>query len=1073
VLNHFIQALQKSLLKPSLTTPVDGMIPNIRWEKWEVMMKKFVCLTICTLLWAGLVQAQGATTGSMSGVVVDPNQDPLPGVAVVATLPATGNRYGTVTDVDGRFRMVNLKVGGPYEVAASLAGFKNQTLGDVYVRLGETTSLGIELQLEAATGEIEVTGESSPLIAPTKMGVASSVSQASLEALPTIERSVYDMARTNPVFGIFYGDSEGAANELSVSGRNPRYNNISIDGAVNNDIFGLAHSGTPGGQTGTQPIQLDAVQELQLVTSSFDVRQGGFTGGSVNIITRSGTNNFHGGVFGYTSSDSWVGSGPDYFPEFGKYEDTEYGFSLGGPIAKDQLFFFVNWGHNDFDQPSGYSLDGTTGQCWRNCDFVDEAEALRQFMIDTYDYDPGPLGELNKPRPSDKIFLRFDYNLNQSHNLLLRYNYVDAANLINYPSSYTYEWDSEAYDQKNETNSFVGQWNAVFGGSSFNELRLTYQTIRDRRGPPGRDFPWIEIENIFGYGEWEFGSENYSTNNEVDNDIIEITDDFTFFAGNHEIVVGTHNEFYSIRNLFIQNGFGAYEFAGIDNFYAGIARRYQHNYPRDPNDPDDSFDTWQAGLYAGDTWRVKSNFTLVYGLRVDVPFFPDAPEYNPQADEIYGVRTDYIPDGNALWSPRIGFNWDIMGDGRSQLRGGAGLFSGRTPYVWISNNYARTGTRQGSVYATGAIPFNPDPYDQPTDIGGAATEELNAVDPNLDFPQTWRINLAYDHRLPWWDIVATAEVLYAKSTNEITYQNLNIQQTGEFLPFDGRPLYETVSRDYSGVYYMTNTDEGDALNAILKVELPYGQQPFWGVASYTYGEANVINDATSSRAVSNWSYNEAFDPNNPSLSTSDFEVAHRLMVNLNYEFNRDSRWSTTVSAFWNHQSGRPYMTILNGGYPYTSINGDGFTGNDLMYVPSGADDVVLTNGTWEQLEAYLQRTGADKYAGQILPRNATNAPWVTQTDLAIRQNIPIPGRSSLQVSLDIFNFWNLIDSDSGHINYVQYGTLQEITYAGVSDDGKPIYTLGNIITDPENNPLYTTDNIRSRWRLRLGVRWSF
>ena len=238
----------------------------------------------------------------------------------------------------------------------------------------------------------------------------------------------------------------GKPTVLSVSGRNPRYNNISIDGAVNNDVFGLAATGTPGGQTGTNPIQLDAVQELQLVTSSFDVRQGGFTGGSVNIITKSGTNNFHGGLFGYTSSDSLVGGGPDYFGEFGTYEDTEYGFTLGGPIAKDKLFFFANYGHNTYDDPTGWSLDGTTGECWQNCDYADEAEEFRQYMIDTYDYDPGELGEQTRERPSDKIFLRFDWNLNQSHNFLLRYNYVDGAKIVNRPSGLTYEWDSEAYD---------------------------------------------------------------------------------------------------------------------------------------------------------------------------------------------------------------------------------------------------------------------------------------------------------------------------------------------------------------------------------------------------------------------------------------------------------------------------------------------------------------------------------------------------------------------------------------------------------------------------------------------------
>jgi hypothetical protein len=1034
------------------------------------MMKKLGCLFICTLLWAGFVHAQGVTTGSMSGVVMDPNGEPMPGVTVVASLPATGNRYATVTDAEGRFRMVNVKVGGPYTVMASLSGFQTSTLTDVQVRLGENTSLLVAMQLEAATGEIEVVGESSPLIAPTRMGVASSVSQGSLEALPTLERSVYDMARTNPVFQT-YSESDGEPTVLSVAGRNPRYNNISIDGAVNNDVFGLADSGTPGGQSGTQPIQLDAVQEVQLVTSSFDVRQGGFTGGSVNIITKSGTNELHGGVFGYTSDDSMVGSGPDYFPDFGTYEDTEYGFTLGGKLITDKLFFFGSYGHNTYDTPTGWSQDGSSGEQWRGGDYLAEAQEFRQFTMDTYGFDPGGLGEQTRERPSDKFFVRLDWNLNQSHNIIARYNYVDAGNIIVRPDDYAYDWPNLAYDFKNKTNSLVGQWNAVFGGSSFNEARVTYQTIRDRRGPIDQDFPYLRIYG-FGYGYWEAGAEAYSTHNEVDYDIIEITDDFTFFAGDHEIVIGTHNEIYSFRNYFIQEGFGAYRFNSLDDYYAGNAYQYTHTYPTDPNDPDDKFDTYQLGIYAGDTWRVKSNFTLVYGLRLDVPIFPDTPEYNPDVEDIYGVRTDVTPDGNYLWSPRIGFNWDISGDGSKQLRGGAGLFTGRTPYVWISNNYARTGTRQTSLYARGSIPFNPDPYDQPRDIGGASIGDINAVDPDFNFPQTWRANIAYDHRLPWLNMVATGEVMYAKSTNEIDYANLNIEQTGEFLPFDNRPIYEEVTGG-SGVYYLRNTDKGDALNATVKLELPYGSQPIWGIASYTYGESNVVNDATSSRAVSNWQYNEALDPNNAGLSTSDFEIAHRMMINLNYEFNRNSQWSTTVSAFFNHQSGRPYMSIYEGVWPYDSINQDYYTGNDPIYVPSGADDVVITNGTWDQLENYLERTGLTSYMGQVTPRNPYTAPWITQTDLAIRQNIPIPGKSSLQVSLDIFNFWNLIDDESGHVEYVSFGTLTPLIYRGVTDDGKPIYELTEIVTDPEDNPLYERDDLRSRWRLRLGLRWSF
>lgn len=1037
-------------------------------------MKRCVWFVICTLAMTGMAHAQGATTGSMSGVVTDPNNELMPGVTVVATLTTTGNSRTAITDSTGRFRMANLKVGGPYDVTASLSGFETQTLSDVYVRLGEATHVLMALRLEAATGEIIVVGQASDLISPTKMGVGSSVNQNTIEAMPTVERNLFDFARTNPVFSTYSPDSD--ATVLSVAGRNPRYNNISIDGAVNNDVFGLAGSGTPGGQTESQPIQLDSVQELQLVTSSFDVRQGGFTGGSVNVITKSGTNDFHGSVYGYTSSDSWVGSGPDYFNDFGEFEDTEYGFTLGGPIKQDKAFFFVGWGHNEYDRPTGWSIDGVTGQQWGGgTDFSAEANEFRQYTMDTYGYDPGGLSEQTRETPNDKILAKLDFNLNPSNNLMVRWNYVDASNLINRPGYSNYEWDSEAYDMTSETNSIVAQWNAIFGDSYFNELRVTYTSIRDKRGGITEPFPHITIENVDGnYNGWDAGTENYSTHNSLDTDIIEITDDFTFFLGDHEIVVGTHNEIYSFKNLFIQNGFGAYEFETLEDYYAGEAGQYDYTYANDPANPADSFDTFQLGFYGGDTWRAKANFTLTYGLRVDIPFFPDTPGYNPLVDDLYGVDTSNVPDGNLLWSPRIGFNWDISNDGTKQLRGGVGLFTGRTPYVWMSNNYGRTGLTQTTIRGYDVM-FNPDPNDQPTDIGGASTNEVNAVDPDFNFPQTWRANLAYDHRLPWWNMVATAEVIYGQSANEIDYQNLNLVQNGT--AFDGRPYYETVSSDFSGAYYLTNTSDGDATNFIFKLEKPYGSSPFWGSLSYTWGESNVVNEGTSSRAISNWRYMETTDPNNQDISTSDFQVEHRLMAILNYEFNRNSRWSTTVSAIWNRQSGKPYSTLMSSDRNatpdyYASINGDQYGYNDLLYVPTGPDQVEFQYGNWDDFQGYLERYGLTQYMGTTVPRNASTQPWVTQTDLAIRQNIPVPGKSSLQVSLDIFNFWNMIDNESGLVRYVNYGNVTPLRYMGQNEDDLPIYQLWDLVTDPEEDIFYYND-LKSRWRLRLGVRWTF
>ncbi|MGD9253634.1 MAG: TonB-dependent receptor, partial [Holophagae bacterium] len=513
-------------------------------------MKKALCFMACLVLGAGFVHAQSVTSGALSGEIFDTNGDAIPGVRVLATDLDTSKTYGTVTDVNGQFRIPNVKP-GMYKVDASLAGFQSHTWQDVTVRLGERTNLTVALGLAAAEGEIVVVGESSPLISPTKMGVTSSVSQGSLEALPTIDRSIYDFARTNPVFSTFSpGVSDGDV--LSVSGRNNRYNNIQIDGSVNNDVFGLAATGTPGGQTGSQPIQLDAVQELQLVTSSFDVRQGGFTGGAVNVITKSGSNAFRGSVFGYYSDDNMVGN-PEEVGEFGTFEDTEYGFSIGGPISRDKLFFFVNYGHRGYDAPTGFSLDGSSGQAWQGGEYTAEAEEFRQYTIATYGYDPGGLGEVTRERPSDKVFARVDWNINPSNTVYARHNFVDGSNIIIRPNNFFYNWPGNAYDFQAETNSTVAQWDAIFGDNAFNELRVTFQTIRGPRVGVGARFPQIRIEDVGGgSGDWQAGTEAFSTFNALDQDIWELTNDFTFFMGNHEIVIGTHNEFYSFDNLFIQ-----------------------------------------------------------------------------------------------------------------------------------------------------------------------------------------------------------------------------------------------------------------------------------------------------------------------------------------------------------------------------------------------------------------------------------------------------------------------------------------------------------------------------------------
>ena len=1048
----------------------------------------FTAVAACVALAsAPLALGQGVTTGAISGVVTDQDRGRLPGVTIEAVHVPTGTRYTTVTENEGRYSIANVRAGGPYTVTATLEGFRPADKTDVFARLGEDTRTSFELELGAVEEVVTVVGTANELINPTRTGSTSSVTSDQIENLPTISRGLEDFAKTNPFITVSSENENPGA--ISVAGRSGRYNNIQIDGAVNNDLFGLASQGTPGGQADATPISLDAIQELQLVIAPFDVRQGGFTGGGINAITRSGTNSWEGSVFYYTRDDSWVGDGPDVLGEFGEFEEDDYGFRLGGPIARDRAFFFVNGEFVDRTRPSGWSIDGSGGQVFRNGQAVDEANRFRQILIDKYGFDPGGLGQQAIDTPSDKLFGRLDFNPADNHQVTLRHNYVDATNDVNFPGSFTFEFPSETYLIQNETNSTVAQLNSVLGATMFNELRLTFQTIEDRRAGVVT-FPWIEVENaVPGGGEFEAGTEPFSTKNSLDQDIFELTNDFTWVLGDHTVTLGTHNEFFTFDNLFIQNAFGSYEFANLDTLEAGIARRYQFTVVPEGQPESQKFDVDQIGLYAGDQWAARPNLTLIYGLRVDIPYFPDTPSRNELTEARYGFRTDEIPDGQEMWSPRLGFNWDILGDATQQLRGGLGLFSGRTPYVWISNNYARTGNEQIFITANN-IPFFPDPTNQPTPIthpelfanAGLAIGEFNLIDPSFEFPQVWRYNLAYDMRLPWWDLIGTVEALHTQSEQEILYQNVNIRQVGT-LPFDGRPFFTDVDPAVDGAFLITNTSEGEATHLAVKLEKPFSRG-FWGYVAYVYSDSEVVNDGSSSRAVSNWQFNEAVDPNNPGTSRSDFEVSDRYTASLSYRFNRASDWPTTLTTYYNLQAGRPFTWLMNSEFVIdcdgdgdldfgASINCDGFTGNDLFYVPSGPDDVVITNGTWEQLDSFISSHDClDENRGGIAPRNCDEAPWSHTLDLHVDQRIPIRG-TDLSLTFDIANLVNLIDEDSGVVRYIGFNAIAPVEYQGMTADGKPIYELFSQVRNPDANPLFSTHTVNSRWRAKLGVRWSF
>ncbi len=1019
------------------------------------------------------------TTGSLSGsVTAQSDGSALPGVQVTAVHEPTGTRYTAVTGADGRFQIRNVRVGGPYNVSAALEGFHTQSASSVFVQLGETTDLRFQLQLDTIAETITVVGESSTLINPGRTGAASNISTDAIETLPTVDRSFNDFARTNPFMTISADGEDPDA--VSVAGRSSRYNNITIDGSVNNDLFGLADSGTPGGQTGSAPISLDAIQELELVIADFDVRNGGFSGGSVNAITRSGSNDFAGSVFVFTRDKDLFGDGPASLGQFGDFTEDQYGFRLGGPLSKEKAFFFINADLEERSTPSGWSIDGSSGQTWANGEGVDEGNRFRNILINNYGFDPGPLSENARDNPSDKFLAKVDFNLNNSSTLSIRHNYVDAARDVNRPGSFTYEFPSETYNIQNETNSTVGQLNSVFGSDKFNELRVAFQTIKDRRGGRGGlRFPWIEIENVIDsvsgvdHGEFEAGTEPFSTRNALDQDILELHNDFTWLKGEHTITIGTHNELFTFDNLFVQNAFGAYEFNNLDDFEAGNARRFRFTEIAPGQADSQKFDVNQLGFYVGDEFSAKDNLTLNYGVRVDIPFFPDTPSRNPLTEQLYGFRTDEIPDGEQLWQPRIGFNWDIEGNGKSQLRGGAGIFAGRTPYVWISNQYARSGIEQIFLTCTGAIPFNPDPDNQDTSCAsGGAIGEFNLIDPGFNFPTLTRYNLAYDRQLPWWDLVFSAEAIFADSIDEIDYANVNLTPVGT--TFDGRPLYGEVDSGVDGAFLIRNTSQGESTNFAIKLERPY-RDGFWGYVSYASNDSKAVNDGASSRAVSNYNFNEAFDPNNAEVSRSFFAVEDRWNASVSYEFRRDSNSPTTASLFYNLQSGVPFSWLMGSDFASfgfgASYNGDGSDGNDLAWVPASEGDVVITNGTWSQLDAFISAHPVLNAArGGLVERFADESPWNHTLDLHVAQDIPVGG-TKLQLTFDILNLLNLLDDESGTYRFAQFNSIEAWELEGFTDEGTPIISLRNETLG--RTPLFRTHNLRSRWRGKIGLRWTF
>jgi hypothetical protein len=1022
-----------------------------------------------------------ATTASINGLVFDQNGNALPGANVVAVHQPSGTVYGSTAREDGRYNLVGLRVGGPYKITVSMVGFTQQVEEGISLALGQNLRIDFKLPEEAVQlSGVTITAERNAVLSQARTGAATNISAKAMQELPSVSRNFQSFAKLSPMFS--YSNNSGG---YTTGGRSSKYNNIQIDGAQYNDMFGLGSSGIPGGQTSMNPISLDAIEEVQIVIAPFDVRYGGFTGGGINAVTKSGSNDFSGSAYFYGRNEDLVGKNWDG-TTVSKFEDYQYGFRVGGPIVKDKLFFSVagEMTNYTFPVPNASLATGPAGT-------ADNAAKIYNVLKNTYGYDAGSYDAFDAERPSSKMLLRFDYNLSENHKLTLRHNYTYGYddNMNNRSSNNYLSYSTYNYRIKDITNSTVLQLNSTFSNKISNELTLGYTSIRDRRAGTSAMAPEMRVTE--GGVTFVAGPDRYSSANELDQDVFEITDNFTYYAGDHAFTVGTHNEFFSFRNLFLRDFFGYMTFSSIANLEAGKTASYSRTIlqPGVTNGAAD-FSIAQYGFYIQDEWTVSPKLKLTFGVRVDIPTFPDTPARNDSVSKyIAGYSTDVVPESALLWSPRFGFNYDLSEDRTTQLRGGLGVFTGKVPYVWISNSYGNTGTTATSISATtsSVATLINDPLNA-TYSKSSTKAEIDLHSTDLKMPQVLRFDLALDQQLPL-GFVGTVEFQYSKSLNDMLYRKVNVGPESYKIPVigsgaDGRPVYAssaytntTYNNNFSNVFEIYNTSSGYQYDFAVSVQRNVTRGLSIN-AGYRFEKAMDRNSASSSQASSQWNYNPiSGDPNNPPLTTSLWEVPHRLYVSASYTEEFFKNAPTTISVFINSQCGSPFSFVYNG-----DVNGDGSYYNDLFYIPRNSSEILLGSSAtsysvgndddamWQALNSFIENNKyLREHRGKIAERNASYAPWSTTIDMRIVQEIPdLWGMGHFQLSLDILNVANLLNEDWGRVEdpswYYQIATLKTTT-----SDKKPIFSFSK----PTNNEPWTPQYAASRWAMQVGLRYSF
>ncbi|MEM7572078.1 MAG: TonB-dependent receptor [Bacteroidota bacterium] len=1082
----------------------------------RIILPKSILLGLMALLLPVLASAQGVTTASIAGRITDATDgEALIGATVQAVHTPSGTVYGNVTDLDGFYRISGMRVGGPYTITITYTGYGETRFENVLLRLGESKQLPVALESSATdlttiqvVAQIGTAGENA--------GASTQISTESIEAMPTLNRNLNDYVRLTPQAS---GTGGGGT---SFGGVNNRYNAIYIDGAVNNDVFGLNSSGTNGGATGIAPFSIDIIDQIQVVLSPYDVTLGGFAGGGVNAVTKSGTNEFSGTAYYFLQNESLAGKtngtlaerlGDDFErTDLDPFTQNTYGASLGGPIIKDKVFFFVNAEVRQDETPQPFEFGTYDGD-------ASEADLnnLRDFLINNYRYDPGGFGNVSEDLEGLSLFGKLDFNLGKNHRLTLRHNYTRGERFERRVSNTRrINFSNNGVFRPSVTNSSALELNSNFGNRASNNLIIGYTTVVDDRDAlGGTDFPYVIIED--GDGELQFGTEQFSTANLLETDVFTITNNFKLYRGEHTLTFGTHNEFYSIYNLFIPRNFGTYEYDNLDDFLNNSgAAEYDRSYSLVDDIAGDGsaaaadFNAMQLGFYAQDEWSVNNKLTLTAGLRIDIPVItsdPAIPEtFNTETVRILSTQYDVAnnitggqaPSGQVMWSPRLGFNYN-MNNGNT-LRGGIGIFTSRIPFVWPGAMFNNNGLTQGRVREDDLddpILFIPEVANQYINPNFTVPSgSVNIFTDDFKYPQVLRGNLAFDTRLPG-DIQATFEGVYTKTLNNVLYQNVNSSREVDFFWTGGpddRPVFTRSSLDpqYSDIYVGSNTNEGYTYTLTANLAKKFGPN-LSATLAYTWGDAFAITEGTSSQNSSQWRGQVSIDGrNNPVFGRSDFATGHRVVSTLNFtkDWTGDGNFATTVSLFFSGGTGSAYSFVINNADNPNNETGSTSRERSLAYIPAASTEINLVDITdsdgnvtvsaaeqWQRLDAFIEANDhLSERRGQYAEKNGSFSPFVGIFDLAIRQDLGVLiGQSSnrLQLSFDVFNVANLINNKWGTVYFSpgEFNNYPLYSFEGYAADGTtPQFTFTEQNTGIDD---FEIAGVSSRWRARIGVRYLF